>query len=915
MAAYFVQLTLSHAQSSVGTVIAWGDNGYGQSDVPLNLTNVTAVSAGESFDLVLNADTTVAGWGDDSLGQLTFPSNLTNVLSIAATYWNGLAVVSGDTLVAWGLESASSGPGAIAVGGGAAELWVQSDGTVVGSGFDGEGQTSPPPGLSNVVAVAGGEYHGMALRSDGTVVAWGGNFSGQTNVPAALTNVAAISAGYSFSMALQSNGTVFVWGDNTSGETNIPARLSNVVAIAAGENHCLALKNDGTIVGWGDDSFGQTNIPAGLTNAVGISAGGAHSMAIIKTGSPLFIGQQPFSQSIYAGDPCTFKVVAVGTPSYSYQWLFNGTNINNATNALFTLPNVQPTNSGNYSVLVSDVNGSVTSSNAMLTVLTGPPIITSQSPNALVLLGSNETISVTATGPVPITYQWLFNGTNILDATNASLTLTNFQVPNEGDYTVILSNAYSGTYTDIFLTAADLPGALNARNLTWTGDWNWETNITHDGIAAARSADNGALHTSDLQTTVTGPGTLTFWWWISSNPQDTLTFFVNGTSQASISFAIGLQWSQFSIYLPGGTQSLDWKYKRNSTALVGQTAAFLDQVSYVPGPTLILTTSPTNQSVPATGSVTFNVSAIGTQPISYQWQFNGTNIPNATNTSLSLSGLQAPNTGSYNAVVSNPYLTNVATATLTVTPVPPTVTSQPANQRTPVNGVASFSVGVTGSTPFSYQWQFNGTNIDSATNSTLSITNVQATNAGAYQVTINNGAGTTNSHTAILTVARLIAWGGVPVPTGIPLSLTNAAAISAGQAHALALNFDSTVTAWGDNSFKQTNVPPGLSNVVAISGGYFHSLALKNNGTVVAWGAGTNIGGENNFGQSIVPPGLTNVAAIAAGGFHSLALRSNGTVVAWGAGSNSVINFSSDGFGQANVPAGLSNIIAIAAGG
>jgi hypothetical protein len=712
-------------------------------------------------------------------------------------------------------------------------------------------------------------------------------------------------------MALQSNGIVTVWGDNSYGETNVPDGLSNVVAIAAGDNHCLALKNDGTITSWGDNDFGQIDIPVGLTNVIGISACGAHSMAVVKSGGPLFIGLQPFSQSIYPGYPCSFKVVAVGTPPYSYQWLFNGSNINGATNALLTLPNVQPTNSGNYSVIVSDVNSSVTSSKAMLTALTVPPIITSQTQNSLVLLGSSMTISVGATGPVPMTYQWLFNGTNILGATNSSLTVTNFQDANDGDYTIIVSNAYYWTNADIFLWAGDLGSALNAPYLTWTGDWTWETNIALDGVAAARSG-------STLGTTVNGPGTLIFYWWISSNPKDTLTFSVNGISQASTSFAIGSSWSQFSMYLPGGTQNLNWTYKQNSTIPVGLEAAFVDEVSYVAGPTLILTTSPTNQSVPATGNVTFNVSATGTQPISYQWQFNGTNIPNATNTSFSLTGLQAPNAGSYSAVVSNPYLTNTATAVLTVIPVQPSVTSQPANQRNPVHGIASFSVGVTGSTPFSYQWQFDGTNIDTATNSTLTITNVQSTNAGAYQLTISNIAGTTNSSSAVLTVAQLIAWGiGNSVTMRIPLALTNAAAVAAGVNHSLALNFDSTVTAWGINSYGQgqTNVPTGLSNVVAISAGLYHSLALKTDGAVVAWGAGTNTGSVPNCGQSIVPPGLTNVLGISAGGFHSLIVNSSGTVVAWGAGSNSTINPSLNSFGQANVPAGLSNVVAVAAGG
>ena len=63
-----------------------------------------------------------------------------------------------------------------------------------------------PPGLTNVVAIAGGDAHSLALKSDGTVVAWGDNFWGQTNVPAGLTNAVAIAAGSDHSIALTAAG-------------------------------------------------------------------------------------------------------------------------------------------------------------------------------------------------------------------------------------------------------------------------------------------------------------------------------------------------------------------------------------------------------------------------------------------------------------------------------------------------------------------------------------------------------------------------------------------------------------------------------------------------------------------------------------------------------------------------------------
>jgi hypothetical protein len=91
--------------------------------------------------------------------------------------------------------------------------------------------------LSNVVAIAAGEDHSMALRSDGTVVGWGQNTYGQGSPPRGFSNVVAIAAGSAHSLALRSDGTVVAWGAAASP----PAGLSNVVAIAAGYGHSLAL--------------------------------------------------------------------------------------------------------------------------------------------------------------------------------------------------------------------------------------------------------------------------------------------------------------------------------------------------------------------------------------------------------------------------------------------------------------------------------------------------------------------------------------------------------------------------------------------------------------------------------------------------------------------------------------------------
>lgn len=99
---------------------------------------------------------------------------------------------------------------------------------------------TPPLNLSNVVAIAAGAYHALALRQDGTVAGWGNNFAGQIAVPPGLNNVVAISAGDRDSLAVKADGTVIGWGDWTN-VTIAPTGLSNVVAVAGTRFRSLAL--------------------------------------------------------------------------------------------------------------------------------------------------------------------------------------------------------------------------------------------------------------------------------------------------------------------------------------------------------------------------------------------------------------------------------------------------------------------------------------------------------------------------------------------------------------------------------------------------------------------------------------------------------------------------------------------------
>src|ERR1019366_2201052 len=139
---------------------------------------------------------------------------------------------------------------------------------------------------------------------------------------------------------------------------------------------------------------------------------------------PPSITTQPQDQNVNQGAGAAFDVVGSGTTPLSYQWQLNGVGIAGATTSSYTLNNVQPADAGTYTVIVTNTAGSVTSSNAILTVNL-PPSIGTQPQDQTVAQGMDATFTVAATGTAPLSYQWLFNGNGIPGASGASYTRTN----------------------------------------------------------------------------------------------------------------------------------------------------------------------------------------------------------------------------------------------------------------------------------------------------------------------------------------------------------------------------------------------------------------------------------------------------------------------------------------------------------
>jgi len=322
ISAFVLALLVAVAPADAGNrVVAWGagmitniaDNyDFGQSVIPASLTNVACVAGGGRHSLALKADGTVQGWGDDSAGQTNLPPG-SNYLAIACGFLDSLLLQTNGVVLVVGDEGdAVANPNyvplslsnVVAIAAGRYHcLALKADGTVAAWGTSTNpgtyvadvdyGQSVVPGGLSNVVTIAAGAYHSLALKADGTVTGWGRTDFGQAFIPSDVSNVVAIAAGFADSLVLESNGKVVAWGDNTFGQTNVPASLSNVVEIAAGWWHNMALKSDGTVVAWGAGGgsspyvdFRQTNVPAGLSNVVQIAAGSVHSLALVGSSPP-----------------------------------------------------------------------------------------------------------------------------------------------------------------------------------------------------------------------------------------------------------------------------------------------------------------------------------------------------------------------------------------------------------------------------------------------------------------------------------------------------------------------------------------------------------------------------------------------------------------------------------------------------
>jgi hypothetical protein len=244
-----------------------------------------------------------------------------------------------------------------------------------------------------------------------------------------------------------------------------------------------------------------------VSNSAGSATSNAATLTVNASAVAPTITTQPTSQTVTAGQTATFTVSATGTAPLSYQWRKNGTAISGATSSSYTTPATTSSDNGaQFTVVVSNSAGSITSNPATLTVSAAAvaPSITTQPASRTVTAGQTAAFTVAATGTAPLTYQWKKNGTAISGATSSSYTTpATTSSDNGAQFTVAVSNSagnvtsnaatltVGGTTPPLIISTTSLPAGMDGQGysaqLNATGGaapyaWTLSTNSLPPGL-------------------------------------------------------------------------------------------------------------------------------------------------------------------------------------------------------------------------------------------------------------------------------------------------------------------------------------------------------------------------------------------------------------------------------------------------
>jgi uncharacterized repeat protein (TIGR01451 family) len=568
---------------------------------------------------------------------------------------------------------------------------------------------------------------------------------------------------------------------------------------------------------------------------------------------PPTITQQPTNQTVVSGTSASFSVIADGTPPLSYHWTRNGLLLPGATNATLLLPSVSFTQSGVYSVTVNNPQGSWTSTSALLVV--DPQLtfrVTALRTNGAIVVDHNA-LTGNDRGGIAVSASTVFvTGDNATARFNSEF-LTNGVSLGTG-------TIYDGMLTDlktetIYLLASgtnimnssggSLDNLVEINGATGLPTGNriiLSTNIVlqyygETGIFSGygRVVIHQGYEAYDIRLPSGQVTYLGFTQYLPHNYSDSWAYWgvaeylggnlyvlfadysfpVSAIDRArlpdgEVSRAAGfINFSDMASFIISPSLSR-WFFHYQGHGQVGGTTETLGSAKalYSTDPQFpFIYNEPLSQSVYPGSNATLVVSAGGGYPLYYQWQFNTTNIAGATNASYTISEATTNMAGTYSVLVSNSTGTILSGNAFVSVITTPFITQNPSSVLTYPGSNATFFAFGDGAPPVSYQWLFNGVEINGATNSILVLTNLQLSQGGAYSLQLSNVYGEALSEAATLTVRS------EPVVLTPPVSRT----VNAGNSTTFAVTADGAPPLHYQWSLNGTNIPGATNRSLGLS--------------------------------------------------------------------------------------------------
>ncbi len=444
-------------------------------------------------------------------------------------------------------------------------------------------------------------------------------------------------------------------------------------------------------------------------------------------------------------------------------------------------------------------------------VISPTPVVTYHPQGKLAFTGQTVTFVGSAAGEAPISYKWYRNGVEIAGATSSTLDIPltsaltqagfySFRATN-GAGTVLSNAAFMEVYEPVVGAAfntgmdagglalvsgdvdphyaivdnpdnVDVPDAFVQDPFAFpivAGPWlaNSETSLwigpRQNTGGAAGPDPTYYIYRTTLDLTGKGTSGLLSGGFAADNG---VTLKINDVAPEGVAtnsnFGAYTPISVWTESLPAGTltsgvNNLDFRVLNQGAGYTGLKVEGLTYSVVPAGIVPVVVTQPVGGSIISGTSVTLSTHAYGTASLAYQWTRNGANLPGATGTSFTISGFGSAQNGDYAVRVTNAHGTVTSNvAALVASNIPPTIATAPASVDGVIGESATFTVSAEGSSPFSYQWIYQGTDIPGATELSYTVNPVAKASAGKYKVRVTNAYGTVTSAEASLSAFSLV---------------------------------------------------------------------------------------------------------------------------------------------------------------